>query len=76
MDIHNAIKPVMPSEAKGVVRGKGAGNAFLLNQGYTIVLSGWQGDRPQQFRTDKPAAISDKEHLARSRHDSARRATT
>jgi len=60
MDIHNAIKPVMPSEAKGVVRGKGAGNAFLLNQGYTIVLSGWQGDRPQQFRTDKPAAISDK----------------
>ena len=60
MDIHNAIKPVMPSEAKGVVRGKGAGNAFLLNQGYTIVLSGWQGDRPQQFRIDKPAAISDK----------------
>ena len=46
MDIYNAIKPVMPSEAKGVVRGKGAGNAFLLNQGYTIVLSGWQGDRP------------------------------
>ncbi len=60
MDIHNAIKPVMPSEAKGVVRGKGAGNAFLLNQGYTIVLSGWQGDRPQQFGIDKPAAISDK----------------
>ena len=60
MDIHNAIRPVMPTEAKGVVRGKGAGNAFLLNQGYTIVLSGWQGDRPQQLRTDKPAAISDK----------------
>jgi len=57
MDIYNAIKPVMPSEATGVVRGKGAGNGFLLNQGYTIVLSGWQGDRPQQFRIEKPAAI-------------------
>ena len=60
MDIYNAIKPVMPSEAKGVVRGRGAGNGFLLNQGYTIVLSGWQGDRPQRFRIDKPAALSDK----------------
>jgi len=58
MDIYNAVRPVMPAEAKGVVRGKGAGNAFLLNQGYTIVLSGWQGDRPEQFRTDKPAAIA------------------
>jgi len=60
MDIYNAVKPIMPSEAKGVVRGKGAGNAFLLNQGYTIVLSGWQGDRPQKLQTDKPAAITDK----------------
>ena len=60
MDIYNAVKPVMPSEAKGVVRGKGAGNAFLLNQGYTIVLSGWQGDRPQRFSIDRPAAITDK----------------
>jgi len=33
MDIYSALKPVMPSDAKGVVRGKGAGNAFLLNQG-------------------------------------------
>jgi len=60
MDIYNAIKPVMPTEVTGVVRGKGAGNGFLLNQGYTIVLSGWQGDRPQQFRIEKPAAISEK----------------
>ena len=59
MDIYNAVRPVMPTEASASCGAK-AGNAFLLNQGYTIVLSGWQGDRPEQFRTDKPAAISDK----------------
>ena len=59
MDIYNAVKPVMPTAATGVVRGRGAGNAFLLNQGYTIVLSGWQGDRPQSLR-GSPPPISDK----------------
>jgi len=60
MDIYNSVKPVMPTAATGVVRGRGAGNAFLLNQGYTIVLSGWQGDRPQSLRVASPPPISDK----------------
>jgi hypothetical protein len=36
----------------------GAGNAFILNQGMTIVLSGWQGDRPQKLGGPAPDAIS------------------
>ncbi len=58
MDIFNAVKPVVPSEATGVVRGMGAGNGFILNQGMTIVLSGWQGDRPQKFNVPQPDPIS------------------
>lgn len=46
-DLYNAVRPVVPAAASGVVRGVGAGNAFLMNLGMTIVWSGWQGDRPQ-----------------------------
>jgi hypothetical protein len=41
----------------GVTTGTGAGNGFLLNQGATVVWSGWQGDRPQSL-TAATAAIS------------------
>ena len=58
MNIYDALRPVMPTAATGVVRGLGAGNAFILNQGMTIVLSGWQGDRPQKLGGPTPDAIS------------------
>ena len=56
-DLYNAVKPVIPAAATGVVRGSGAGNGFLLNQGMTLVWSGWQGDRPQTLNVAS-AAIS------------------
>jgi hypothetical protein len=56
-DLYSAVKPVIPATATGVVRGSGAGNGFLLNQGMTLVWSGWQGDRPQTLDVAS-AAIS------------------
>ena len=38
--------PVIPAAASGVVAGVGAGSGFLMKQGMTVVMSGWQGDRP------------------------------
>lgn len=58
MNIYDAVRPVMPTTGTSVVQGKGAGNAFLLNQGVTIVMSGWQGDRPQALKGADPDAIS------------------
>ncbi|MCD5997472.1 hypothetical protein KDX38_28435 [Pseudomonas sp. CDFA 602] len=58
MNIYDAVRPVMPATGNDVVQGKGAGNAFLLNQGVTIVLSGWQGDRPQALGVAEPDGIS------------------
>jgi len=56
-DLFTAVKPVVPATAAGVVVGTGAGNGFLMNQGWTMVWSGWQGDRPQTL-TGATAAIS------------------
>ena len=46
-DLYSQTVPSVPAAASGVVAGQGAGNAFLLSRGTTIVWSGWQGDRPQ-----------------------------
>ncbi len=56
-DIFSNTKPVLPAAATGVVAGAGAGNGFLMNQGMTMVWSGWQGDRPQKLNV-ATAAIS------------------
>ncbi len=57
-DIFSAVKPVIPSTATGVVAGAGAGNGFLMNQGMTVVWSGWQGDRPQTLAGPAAAIAS------------------
>ena len=54
-DIFNAVKPVIPAAATGVVLGTGSGNGFLMNQGITVVWSGWQGDRPQTLNVPTAA---------------------
>jgi Alpha/beta hydrolase domain len=47
-DLFTNVKPAITGAATGgVTTGTGAGNGFLLNQGATVVWSGWQGDRPQ-----------------------------
>jgi Alpha/beta hydrolase domain len=56
-NLFDNVKPVIPAAATGIVVGSGAGNGFLLNQGSTIVWSGWQGDRPQTLNV-ATAAIS------------------
>jgi Alpha/beta hydrolase domain len=56
-NLFDNVKPVIPAAATGVVVGLGAGNGFLLNQGSTIIWSGWQGDRPQTLNV-ATAAIS------------------
>ncbi len=49
--------PVVPAAATGVVAGAGAGSGFLMKQGMTVVISGWQGDRPSTL-TGPTAAIT------------------
>ena len=56
-DLFNATKPVIPTTAAAVTAGVGAGNGFLLNQGITLLWSGWQGDRVQTLQ-GASAAIS------------------
>ncbi|WP_407309380.1 alpha/beta hydrolase domain-containing protein [Pseudomonas sp. nanlin1] len=46
-DLYNAVRPSVSADK--VVTGQGAGNGFVLNQGTTLVWSGWQGDRPQSL---------------------------
>ncbi len=57
-DLFTNVKASITGAAGGgVTTGSGAGNGFLLNQGTTVVWSGWQGDRPQSL-TAATAAIS------------------
>jgi len=58
-DLYNAVRPVIPPAASGVVRGVGAGNGFLMNLGMSIVWSGWQGDRPQTLKGPSAAITAD-----------------
>lgn len=49
-DLFTNVKAAITGAATGgVTTGTGAGNGFLLNQGTTVVWSGWQGDRPQSL---------------------------
>ena len=56
-DLFTNVAPVIPTTATAATAGTGAGSAFLMKQGYTIVFSGWQGDRPQTLNVSS-AAIS------------------
>ena len=46
-NLFDNVAPVIPSTAATATAGAGAGSAYLMKQGYAIVFSGWQGDRPQ-----------------------------
>lgn len=59
-DLYTWVKPVMSKATSGIVIGDGAGNAFLMNQGATIVWSGWQGDRPQTLNVSQAQITSTK----------------
>ena len=56
-DLFTNVAPVIPTTATGVVTGTGAGSAYLMKQGMTVVFSGWQGDRPSSL-SGATAAIS------------------
>ena len=56
-DLYTNVPPVIPTTATAATAGTGAGSAFLMKQCYTIVFSGWQGDRPQTLNVSS-AAIS------------------
>lgn len=45
-NLYDATAPVIPAAATGAVAGTGAGAGFLMKQGMTVVMTGWQGDRP------------------------------
>jgi Alpha/beta hydrolase domain len=46
-DLFTSVAPVIPTTATAATTGTGAGSAYLMKQGFTVVFSGWQGDRPQ-----------------------------
>jgi hypothetical protein len=56
-NLYDNTPPSIPTTATAATAGVGAGSAFLMKQGYTIVFSGWQGDRPQTLNVSS-AAIS------------------
>lgn len=56
-DLFTNVAPVIPTTATAATTGTGAGSAFLMKQGYTVVFSGWQGDRPQTLNVSS-ASIS------------------
>ena len=37
----------VPTSINDPVKASDAGNGFLMNRGYTLVWSGWQGDVPR-----------------------------
>ena len=60
-DLFNNVAPVIPTTATGTVTtGLGAGSAYLMKQGMTVVLSGWQGDRPSSLSGPTAAITSTK----------------
>ncbi len=46
-DLFGNVAPVIPTTGAAATAGVGAGSAYLMKQGMTVVFSGWQGDRPQ-----------------------------
>ena len=60
-DLFGNVAPVIPTTATGTVTtGVGAGSAYLMKQGMTVVFSGWQGDRPSSLSGATAAITSTK----------------
>jgi hypothetical protein len=57
-DLFNNIAPVIPTTGAPATAGVGAGSAYLMKQGMTVVFSGWQGDRPQTLNVPTAAITS------------------
>jgi len=55
-NLYDSTAPVIPTSGLATA-GTGSGSAWLMKQGYTVVFSGWQGDRPQSLNVSS-AAIS------------------
>ena len=48
----------LPVPVNDFVKASDAGNGFLMNRGYTVVWSGWQGDIVPALRSGKKVVIS------------------
>jgi hypothetical protein len=60
-DLFGSVAPSIPTTATGAVTtGVGAGSGYLMKQGMTVVLSGWQGDRPSSLSASTAAITSTK----------------
>ena len=57
-DLFRGTAPVIPASATGAAAGVGAGSAYLMKQGMTVVFSGWQGDRPSSLSGNSAAITS------------------
>jgi len=57
-NLYDATAPVIPAAATGAVAGVGAGAGFLMKQGMTVVMTGWQGDRPSSLSGSTAAITS------------------
>ena len=57
-DLFSNVAPVIPTNATLATAGTGAGSAYLMKQGMTVVFSGWQGDRPQTLNVPSAAITS------------------
>jgi len=57
-DLFGNVAPVIPTTGAPATAGVGAGSAYLMKQGMTVVFSGWQGDRPQSLNVPTAAINS------------------
>jgi len=57
-DLFSNVAPVIPTTGAPAAAGVGAGSAYLMKQGMTVVFSGWQGDRPQTLNVPSASITS------------------
>jgi hypothetical protein len=63
-NLYDASAPVIPAAAKGAVAGVGGGSGFLMKQGMTVVMTGWQADRPSSLSGATAAITSTRKWYA------------
>ena len=63
-NLYDASAPVIPAAATGATAGVGAGSGFLMKQGMTVVMTGWQADRPSSLSGATAAITSTKKWYA------------
>ena len=59
-NLYDASAPVIPASATGAKAGVGGGAGFLMKQGMTVVMTGWQADRPSSLSGATAAITSTK----------------